>query len=263
MLGDLETRPDDRNELKDLVGMMGAEIKALTLKVADLQGQIAGHQKARFGSKSETADQLALDLQEDTEIAHATGDQRDKSGDDNSEPPAKRQHSRTPLPEHLERQTEVLAPGDICPDCGGALRPLGEDITQELEYVPGRFVIREIVRPRMACNGCDSFAQVPLTSRPIERGRAGPGLLAHILVGKYCDHLPHYRQSGIYAREGVDLHRSTLTDWSGRSLALLEPLADHFGTLVRAGPALFADDTSVKLQTGRKTGKTLTAWLWS
>jgi len=263
MLGDLETLPDDPNELKDLVGMMGAEIKALTLKVADLQGQIAGHQKARFGAKSETADQLALDLQEDAEIVQAVSGAGDRSGEDDDALKEKRQHSRAPLPEHLERQTEVLAPGDICSTCGGALRPLGQDVTRELEYVPGRFVIREIVRPRMACNGCDSFAQAPLPSRPIGRGRAGPGLLAHILVGKYCDHLPYYRQSGIYAREGVDLHRSTLTDWSGRSLALLEPLADHIGHLVRAGPALFADDTSVKLQTGGKTGKTLTARLWS
>ena len=217
MLGDLETLPDDPNELKDLVGMMGAEIKALTLKVADLQSQVAGHPKARFGSKSETADQLALDLQEDIEIAQAVSGAGDKSGDDNSEPPAKRQHSRTPLPEHLERQAEVLTPGDICPDCGGALRPLGEDITQELAYVPGRFVVREIVRPRMACNGCDAFAQVPLLSRPIERGRAGPGLLAHILVGKYCDHLPYYRQSGIYAREDEPLERH----WSERQWRMI------------------------------------------
>ena len=83
---------------------------------------------------------------------------------------------------------------------------------------------------------------------PIERGRPGPGLLAHVLVSKYCDHLPLARQSHIYAREKVDLHRSTLTDWVGRSTALLEPLADHIGKLVRAGPALFADDTPVKLQ---------------
>ena len=153
MLGDLETPPDDPNELKDLVGMMGAEIKVLTLKVADLQGQNASHQKARFGSKSETAELLALDLQEDTEIAQAESGAGDKSGGEDGALKEKRQHSRAPLPEHLDRQTEVLTPGDICPECGSALRPLGEDITQELEYVPGRFVIREIVRPRMACNG--------------------------------------------------------------------------------------------------------------
>lgn len=120
-----------------------------------------------------------------------------------------------------------------------------------------------ICRVKHGLQCCETFAQAPLPPRPIERGRAGPGLLAHVLVGKYCDHLPLYRQSEIYAREKLDLHRSTLTDWVGRSTALLEPLADHIGKLVRAGPAVFADDTPVKMQTGAKTGKAHTARLWS
>jgi len=267
MLESLKSLPDDPGDLKGLVALMGEEIKSLTLKVEDLQGQLAAHRKARFGSKSESLDQLAFDLQEDSEIAQAAQAQHDGAGPDDdavqSETPAKRQHSRAPLPDHLERQTEVLSPGDACASCGGALRPLGEDVTQELEYIPGRFVVRRIVRPRMACNCCETFTQAPLPSRPIERGRAGPGLLAHVLVGKYCDHLPLYRQSEIYAREKLDLHRSTLTDWVGRSTALLEPLAAHIGKLVRAGPAVFADDTPVKMQTGAKTGKAHTARLWS
>jgi len=237
------------------------------LKVEDLQGQLAGHRKARFGSKSESIDQLAFDLQEDREIAEAATAQQseiDQIDDTLSDAkPGKRKHSRAPLPDHLERQIEVLSPGETCAECGGSLRALGEDVTQELEYIPGHFVIREIVRPRMACSCCEAFAQAPLPSRPINRGRAGPGLLAHVLVGKYCDHLPLYRQSEIYAREKVDLHRSTLTDWVGRSTALLEPLAEHIGKLARAGPALFADDTPVKMQTGSKTGKAQTARMWS
>jgi transposase len=84
------------------------------------------------------------------------------------------------------------------------------------------------------------------SSRPIERGRPGPGLLAHVLVSKYGDHLPLYRLSQIFAREGVDLDRSTMADWVGRSTALLEPLADTIGRIVRCGPALFADDTPVE-----------------
>ena len=226
MLESLKSLPDDPDDLKGLVALMGEEIKSLTLKVEDLQGQLAAHRKARFGSKSESLDQLAFDLQEDSEIAQAAQAQHDETSqkDDavQSATPAKRQHSRAPLPDHLERQTEVLSPGDACASCGGALRSLGEDVTQELEYIPGRFVVRQIVRPRMACNCCETFAQAPLPSRPIERGRAGPGLLAHVPVAKYCDHLPLYRQSEIYAREKLDLHRSTLTDWVGRSTALLE-----------------------------------------
>ena len=115
----------------------------------------------------------------------------------------------------------------------------------------------------MACKDCENFDQAELPSRPTERARPGPGLLAHILIGKYCDHLPLDRQSKIYARDPVDLHRSTLTDWVGRSTGLLEPLADHIGKLVRAGPALFADDTPVKLQSKLKTKKTQEARLWS
>lgn len=267
MLESLKSLPDDPEDLKGLVAMMGEEIKALTMKVEDLQGQLAGHRKARFGSKSESLDQLAFDLQEDTEIAEAAAAQLADTGQNigtvDDDKRKKRKHSRAPLPDHLERQPELLSPGETCVDCGGSLRVLGEDVTQELEYIPGRFVVREIVRPRAACSCCEAFTQAPLPSRPIERGRAGPGLLAHVLVGKYCDHLPLYRQSEIYAREKVDLHRSTLTDWVGRSAVLLEPLADHIGKLVRAGSALFADDTPVKMQTRGKTGKAQTARMWS
>ena len=128
--------------------------------------------------------------------------------------------------------------------------------------MPGRFVVNRIIRPRKACAGCEAIVQTPLPSRPIERGRPGPSLLAHVLVSKYADHLPLYRQSQIYAREGIDLDRSTMADWVGRSTALLEPLADEIGRTVRRGDALFADDTPVKMQApGNK--KTKTARVWS
>ena len=135
-------------------------------------------------------------------------------------------------------------------------------MTEELEYVPARFVVNRIVRPRMACSGCDCFTQVPLPSRPIERGRPGPGLLAHVLVNKYADHLPLYRQSQIFDREGLDLDRSTLADWVGKSTALLAPLADAIGRHVMAGQAIFADDTPVAML-ALGSGKTQTARLWA
>ena len=124
---------------------------------------------------------------------------------------------RKPLPDHLERIEQVLSVGEDCPECGGDLSKLGEDITEELEYIPGRFVVNKITRPRMACRRCEAISQAPMPSRPIERGRPGPGLLAHVLVRKFADHLPLYRQSQIYAREGVDLDRSTMADWVGKS----------------------------------------------
>jgi transposase len=267
MLETSQTLPSDPDELRAVAAQLRDLARSQALKIEKLEHQLAGHRKARFGAKSESLDQLAFDLHEDAEIAAAAAVQQEETGQGgdkaDGDKPGKRKHSRAPLPDHLERQSEVMSPGETCSDCGGTLRALGEDVMQELEYIPGRFVVREIVRPRMACNCCETFAQALLPSRPIERGRAGPGLLAHVLVGKYCDHLPLYRQSEIYAREKVDLHRSTLTDWVGRSTALLEPLADHIGKLAAAGPALFADDTPVKMQVGGKTGKAQTARMWS
>ena len=139
---------------------------------------------------------------------------------------------------------------------------MGEDVTEELEYIPGRFVVNRIIRPRMTCRCCETFHQADLPWRPIERGRPGPGLIAHVLVSKYGDHLPLYRQSQIYKREGVDLDRSTLAGWVGKSTALLEPLADAIKKHVHMGQALFADDTPVKML-APGSGKTRTARLWA
>ncbi|TMV02560.1 IS66 family transposase [Ruegeria sediminis] len=262
MLKDLDIAPEDPAELRAVNRLLADEVKALTLKVEQLQHQLAGHNRHRFGSKSEGLDQLNLTFQEDEQIAEAAKAQAKpstKSEPDNTS----RQHSRKPLPDHLERNDEILSPGEECRRCGGALKTLGEDVTEELEYVPGRFVVNRIVRPRMACSCCVAIVQSPLPSRPIDRGRPGPGLLAHVLVGKYSDHLPLYRQAQIFAREGVDLDRSTLSDWVGRSTALLEPLADAIGRLVRQGEAIFADDTPVKmLAPGQKKTKTARIWTY-
>ena len=217
-------------------------VKSQALRIAKLEHQLAGHRRHRFGSQSETMDQLQLRLEEEETAASKTVPSEQ---DDTSEPKARAK--RKPLPASIPRNEEVLSPGEACA-CGGKLRRLGEDVTEELEYLPGRFVVKRIVRPRMACGRCEKIQQAPLPSRPIERGRPGPGLLAHVLVSKYADHLPLYRQSGIHAREGIDLDRSTLADWVGKSTALLEPLADAIGRHVLAGQALFADDTPLKMQ---------------
>ncbi len=182
---------------------------------------------------------------------------------------------RKPIPDHIPRMEVELTPANTaCAQCGGKLRRLGEDgeplsaigprtmASEELEYVPGRFIVNRIVRPRMACSGCDCFTQASLPSRPIEHGRPGPGLLAHVLVNKYADHLPLYRQSQIFERDGLDIDRSTLADWVGKSTALLSPLADAIGRHVLAGQAIFADDTPVAML-APGTGKTQTARLWA
>ena len=246
----------------DIAGFK-AQLRSRDFLIEKLKHQLAGLRRHRFGSTSEALDQLELTLEEE-EIARAAETAPDDTSAEAPEPDkAKRHPKRQPLPGHLPRNETILSPGGACRVCGGRLKHLGEDVTEELEYVPGRFIVNRIVRPRMACSCCEKIQQAPLPSRPIERGRPGPGLLAHVLVSKYCDHLPLYRQSQIYGREGIDLERSTLADWVGKAAALLEPLADSIGRHVRRGPALFADDTPVKmLSPGNKRTRTARAWAY-
>ena len=256
MLDETQSLPDDPSELRSVAVQLVATVKSQALRIAKLEHQLAGHRRHRFGSTSETMDQLELKLEEE-EIAAATI--APTVSDDTVATP-KNKPKRKALPDSLPRNEEVLSPGDACGECGGTLKTLGEDITEELEYVPGRFVVNRFIRPRMACACCEAICQAPLPSRPIERGRPGPGLLAHVLVNKYADHCPLYRQSQIFNREGIDLDRSTLSDWVGKSAALLEPLAETIGRYVQRGQAIFADDTPIKMQA---KGKCKTARIWT
>jgi transposase len=138
---------------------------------------------------------------------------------------------------------------------------LGEDVTEVLEYVPGCFRVVRHVRPKLSCNRCDAISQAPAPALPVPRGRAGPGLLAHVIVSKFADHLPLYRQSQIYAREGVDISRSTMADWLGQASWLLQPLVDRIADHVMASVKLHADDTPVPVL-APGTGKTATGRLW-
>lgn len=258
MLDLAKSLPEDPEELRRFTALLLAEVKSQAMLIEKLRHQLAGHRSHRCGTSSETIEQLQLAL-ETTEISIAKMTAKLQLPDEEEKDKPKRR----PIPDHIPRQEiELTTGGEDCAHCGVTLCRLGEDVTEEMEYVPGRFIVNRIVRPRMACSGCDAFTQAPLPSRPIERGRPGAGLLAHVLVSKYADHLPLYRQSQIFEREGLDLDRSTLADWVGKSTTLLEPLADAIGRHVLAGQAIFADDTPVKmLATG--TGKTTTARLWT
>jgi transposase len=174
-----------------------------------------------------------------------------------------RKPTRKPLPAHLPRETVVHAPQDKCPDCGSELQHLGEDVSEMLEIVPARFKVIRLVRPKLSCKCCQRIVQMPAPVRPIDRGLAGPGLLAHVAVSKFADALPLYRQSEIYAREGVDLERSTLADWLGATAKLVQPLVDAVGRYVTAAQKVHADDTPVPvLQPGRGTTKTGRLWTY-
>jgi transposase len=230
------------------------EIQRLKLFIAKLQ-------RMQFGPSSERLarqiDQLELQL-EDLETTKTA---KPATAAPHAVPAA--QPARKPLPAELPRETETLSPKETaCPDCGGTLKPLSEDVSEMLEFVPSRFKVIRTVRPKLACNRCDAILQEPAPHRPIDRGLAGPGLLAHVLVGKYCDHLPLYRQSEIYAREGVDLERSTLAGWVGGASRTLEPLVDAIRKYVLAAMKIHADDIPVPVL-APGMGKTKTGRLWT
>lgn len=176
---------------------------------------------------------------------------------------APEQAPRKPLPEHLPREILTYWPesGETCAACGGPMKQLGEDVCEQLEYVPASFRVIRHVRPKRACTCCDHIAQAAAPSRPIERGLAGPGLLAHVLVSKFADHLPLYRQSAIYAREGVDLDRSLLAKWVGHGASLMQPLVDALRRHVMTATKLHADDTLVPVL-APGNGRTKTGRLW-
>lgn len=251
------TLPNDPALLKAMISAQHAEIEHLKHVIAKLR-------RMHFGQRSEQLDasigQLELALEE---LETVRAEQRPPElPEAEAAADAPRHQPRKPLPAHLPRETiEHLPETCHCPDCGGHLKPLGEDVSEMLEYVPEHFKVIRHVRPRLACSRCDTIVQAPAASRPIARGRAGPGLLAHVLVAKYADHLPLYRQSEIYARAGVELDRARLADWVGQCSALLRPLVDALQRHVLAGDKIHADDTPVPVLAPGE-GKTKTGRLW-
>jgi transposase len=245
--------PDDVEQLKQLVIAQRVELEHLKLLIAKLR-------RMQFGRSSEKLDrelgQRELELEElqisQDKLLAAVRAVR----------PELAAPRRQPLPEHLPREQRLYQPRCSCPDCGGVLRQIGEDVSEMLEHVPEQFKVIRIIRPKLACEHCERIVQEPAPSRPIARGLAGPGLLAHMLVAKYCDHLPLYRQSQIYARQGVVLERSTMAEWVGQVFQLVDPLVAALARYVLGTQKLHADDIPIPvLDPGR--GKTKTGRLWT
>jgi transposase len=247
-----------------------AGLLAKALEIEKYKLQIARLKRMQFGRSSEkiarTIEQLELKLEElEAETPGATDE---ASAGDGEPPPGeaplaqkRRPSERRALPAHLPSRDVVHEPSCTCPVCGGEMRKVGEDVTRILDYIPGHFEVVRHVRPAFSCRRCESMVQSPMPSLPIERGQAGAGLLAHILVGKYCDHLPLYRQSAIYAREGVELDRTTMAAWVGKIAALVSPLVEAVADHVMAAEKLHVDDTPVPVL-APGMGKTKTGRLW-
>jgi transposase len=234
--------------------------------IADLRLQLHGHKKHRFGSKSENSAQLALELiLEEMEIEQAAEtDDGDASSDAEAKPP-RTPRKRKPFPKNLTRVVKTITPSDACTDCGGSFKVLGTDVMEELEYVPGHYIVNQIGRPRLACTCCEKVVQAEMPSRPIPKSFVGPALLAHILCCKNGYHLPLYRQSQMFANEGIDLSGSLMAGWVGKCTKLLERVSDAIRDHVFKAQAIFMDDTTVKLLqkgNGKGKNKTKTARLW-
>jgi transposase len=266
--------PENIDELRAFAACLQDELYAKTLHIEKLKAQLSMLKRARFGRSSEKLDrdieQMELVLSDLEEGQAQVQAKREKQADA-VVPPAiqveakkKRvEKSRMELPAHLPRETIEHKPDCVCPHCGGTqLRQIGVDERNVLEYVSSHFKVVVHSRPKVACKDCESITQQPMPSMPIVKGLPGPALLAHVIVSKYCDHLPLNRQSDIYAREGVDLDRSLLAAWVGHMAELLTPLTEAIGKHVRQGETLHADDTPVPvLEPGR--GKTRTGRLWT
>lgn len=260
--------PHTVDSLLRVVQAYEAEVALLKLMIDKLKLQVLRRDRARFGASSEQLNSAQIVLIEGQPLDELPV----------SKAPPKKDVADTPdpdrkLPAHLPRDTKTYRPEATsehhdanaqpcgCTACGGRLRLIGQDVSEQLEYVPAHFKVIRHVRPKLACVACAAIFQAAAPSRPIARGVAGPGLLAHVMVSKYCDHIPLYRQSGIYARDGVFIDRSTMVGWVDQGDQLLDPLVTALGRYALAGAKVHADDTPVGvLDPGR--GRTKTGRLW-
>jgi transposase len=267
--------PTDPAELRAFALACQSELKVAeisvqykTLEIEKLKFLIAKLRRMQFGRSSERInrqiEQLELRLEE-----LESGEAEDIAKAAAAEPEApireRAKPKRQPLPDHLPRQEAVHQPADngacTCPDCGKGMAKLGEDVTEVLDYVPGHFQVIRHVRPKYACTACDAITQAPAPAMPTPRGLATPATLAHLLVSKYCDHVPLYRQSEIYARDGLELDRSTLGGWVGQAAWLLDPVVAAIRRHVFAAEKIHGDDTTVPVL-APGLGRTATGRLW-
>lgn len=257
--------PDDVDALRALVLEQARKLEKTDAEVDRLRAIIEAFQRHRFGRSSEQLDddQLQLALEDvETALGCAEAAVDASGGRQRNERP--RKTNRGSLPSHLERIEQVVDVEDkACPCCGGALHQIGEDVSERLDVVPTTFRVLVTRRPRYGCRSCESaVVQAPAPARIVEGGIPTEALIAQVLVSKYADHLPLYRQAQIYARQGIELDRSTLADWVGRAAWYLRPLRDHVLERLRQSTRLFADETTAPvLDPGR--GRTKTGQIWA
>ena len=255
MILDLKNLPIETNILHQL-------IIDLVEKMTSLKEQLALLKAKRFGKSSEKLDkqideiELRLEEHESSVIIPIVSE-------GSTQEIEKRTPKRKKLPDHLSRTDIILKSAPICPACGNnEFRKISDDISETLEYVPSSFKVNRYIRPRCACINCEQIVQADISCKTIDKGKAGAGLLAHILIQKYCNHLPLYRQSQIYEREGIDISRSTMAHWIYQCSSLLEPLIKEIRKSIFSSTEIHGDDTPVKVL-APGIGKTKTARIWT
>ena len=235
-------------------------------RIKALEAQLEAMHRHRFGRRSEQLDAVQRQLFEeafDEDVAAVEAELEALKSSPASPPAQRRKPQRSPLPEHLPRVEVRHEPASCaCGHCGAALTPMGEDVTEQLDCEPAKFFVRRHVYPKYACRSCETVTAQPSVPGVIERSRAAPGLLAHVLISKYADHLPLYRQQQIYWRSGVEIARSTLTDWTGATGVALMPLIAAMQAELRQRPVIHADETPVALL-DPGAGKTARAYLFA
>lgn len=255
-----DSLPDDPGTLKAMLIAERTQNERLRQIIKELQ-------RHRFGRRAETLpeDQMLLGLEEFEQVAASSEAETEVANPaERANRAAKRRINRGSLPAHLPRIEVVVDIEDhACPCCGNALHRIGEDASERLDLVPAQFRVLVVRRPKYACRACESVVvQAPAPSRLIEGGLPTEATVAQVLVSKYADHLPLYRQAQIYARQGINLDRSTLADWVGRAGFILQPVHERLMTALKASPKLFADETTAPvLDPGR--GRTKTGQLWA
>ena len=250
-------------ELEAALAVAHADISARDILIDTLRVQIARLKRMQFGKSSEKLDtqiaQLELALEElEGEAIVAAARRGDPIAVDRPSPVRA-------LPAHLPREEQRIEPeqGDCtCPDCGGALRPLGQDSDEMLDAVPVQWRVIRTIRPKYSCRSCEKIVQAPAPVKAIARGKATFGTLAHVVVSKFDHHLPLYRQAEIMAAQGIEIDRSTLAGWVGQASVLLDPIISRIREVGLTASKIHTDDTPVPmLDPGR--GKTATGRLWA
>lgn len=256
----LAQRDGELQSLRDTVSTLELALSVRTLEIEQLKLQIAKFKRMQFGRKSEKIDRKIDQLETRLEDLIAEEGAAEQKSPVAVVPRQKSTHQR--LPEYLPREDHIIEPEEqACPQCGGNLKPLGEDVSEQLEMIEAAFKVIRHVRRKKACACCDCIVQAPAPSRPIQRSFAGPGLLANIAISKFADHQPLYRQAVIHARRGMELDPSTTGRWMGACAVLIQSLVEALRRYVLAPGKIHSDDTPMPVLSPGN-GQTKTGRLW-